>query len=59
MSRLVFPVERARSLLGELIPADGSVPARRVHLAAKRAGLPEWAVRKARRSMGVGTPVSN
>jgi len=53
MSNPKFPVERARELLQRLIPAEGSVPARKVHQAAKRAGLPEWAIRKARRSMDI------
>lgn len=53
MSRPKFPVERARALLERLIPADGGVPARKVHEAARRSGLPEWAMRKARRSMDI------
>lgn len=53
MSRLKFPVERARQLLKRLIPEDGSVPVRKVHQAAKHAGLPEWAIRKARRNMDI------
>lgn len=48
-----FPVERARALLQRIIPENGSVPARKVHQVAKRAGLPEWAIRKARRSMDI------
>jgi len=46
-----FPVEYARALLEPLIPADGSTPARKVHEAAERAGVPEWAMRKARKSL--------
>ncbi len=48
-----FPVERARTLLQRLILAYGGVPARKVHEAAKRAGLPAWAIRKARKSMEI------
>jgi hypothetical protein len=48
-----FPIERARALLERLIPADGGVPARKVHEAARRANLPEWAIRKARRSLEI------
>ncbi len=53
MSSLKFPVERARALLERLIPEDGSVAARRVHRAAKRAGLPEWAIRKAQKGQAL------
>ncbi len=53
MSGLEFPVDRARALLQSLIPAAGGVPARKVHEVAQRAGLPTWAIRKARRTMNV------
>jgi hypothetical protein len=49
-----FPVQRARALLERVIPDGGSAPARKVHEAAKRAGVPEWAVRKARKSLAIG-----
>ena len=48
-----FPVERARALLERLIPDGGSAPARKVHEAARRAGVPEWAIRKARKSLEI------
>lgn len=49
----MFPVERARTLLQHLIPVNRSVPARKVHEAARRAGIPEWAIRKAKKRLGV------
>lgn len=52
-----FPVERARKLLRAVIPSEGDVPATRVYAAAQAAGIPRWAVRKARRSLRA--PVSD
>jgi hypothetical protein len=49
----MFPVERARALLRRVIPTSQSVPARKVHVAARQARIPEWALRKARRTMDI------
>lgn len=53
MIRPEFPVQRARALLERLIPISGGVPARKVHGAAGRNGIPAWAIRKARKSMEI------
>jgi len=49
----MYPVERARALLRHLLLKGGGTPAREVHAAAMRAGVPVWALRKARRTMTI------
>lgn len=53
MSTPEFPVRRARALLERLIPTDRGAPAQKVNEAARREGVPEWAIRKARKTLDI------